>query len=130
MHWNRVISILIIDDEQSVRISLSEYLKDLGYDVTSVVTAEDAIAHLRTQKPDLMIVDIRLPGIDGIKLIIKAHEIYSDIKYLIHTGSVAFRLPDALIKLGLTSESVVKKPVNDLNIFNHKIQELLKIQNG
>ena len=119
------LNILIIDDEQSVRMSLSEYLKDLGYNVSSVITAEDAIRHIKAEKPDIMIVDIRLPGIDGTKLILKSHDIYPDIQYLIYTGSVSFRLPEQLLELGLTPDHVLKKPVHDLNIFYIKINEIL-----
>jgi DNA-binding NtrC family response regulator len=120
------IKILIVDDEHSVCISLSEYLLDQGYQVRSVLTAEGAIKQIKKEKPDIMIVDIRLPGIDGTKLIVKAHEIHADIKYLIHTGSVAFSMPDYLIELGLTPDHILKKPVRNLDIFNEKINFVLK----
>ena len=118
--------IIIVDDESSVCISLSEHLLDLEYTVNYYLTAEEALQHIEQKDPDIMIVDIRLPGIDGTKLIVKANEMNSNIKYLIHTGSVAFALPDYLIKLGLTPDHVLKKPVKDLNIFNNKIEKLVK----
>jgi len=121
------IEVIIVDDENSVCMSLSEHLLDQGYNVSYYLTAEEALQQLEMNKPDIMIVDIRLPGIDGTKLIVKASKIYSGIKYLIHTGSVAFSLPDYLTKLGLTPDHVIKKPVKDLNIFNDKIEMLINI---
>ncbi len=123
---NKNIRILIVDDEESVCVSLSEHLIDQEFQVSSVFSAEDALIQINKEQPDLMIVDIRLPGIDGTKLIEKTHEICPDIKYLIHTGSVAFVLPDNLANLGLKQSQIIKKPVRDLNIFNEKINNLFK----
>jgi len=120
------IKVIIVDDENSVCISLSEHLLDLGYMVNYYLTAEEALQQIEAFIPDIMIVDIRLPGIDGTKLIVKANEMNADIKYLIHTGSVSFSLPDYLTNLGLTSDHVIQKPVKDLNTFNEKIDRLLQ----
>jgi len=58
--------VLIVDDEQSVCWGLERLLTEEGYDVTVCPSAEEAIVAVRHRKPDLALVDVRLPGIDGI----------------------------------------------------------------
>ena len=120
------VRLLVVDDEFSVCLSLSEFLTDLGFEVSMALSAEDAIKQLKNDAPALMIVDIRLPGMDGTKLIQNANNLHPQIKYLIHTGSVAFSIPEYLKKIGLSAENVLIKPVKDLKIFETKIREILK----
>ena len=65
-------SILIVDDEQEIRDSLSIILQDEGYDCTTSKDAESALIALEKGNIDVVISDIRMPGIDGIQLWEKA----------------------------------------------------------
>lgn len=70
--------LLIVDDDKGVRESLSDILKDEGFDVITAESAEEAMELLGTISPDLIFLDIWLPGIDGIqalKLIKKTYDI-------------------------------------------------------
>lgn len=68
-------SILIVDDEQEIRDSLSIVLQDEGYDCNTSENAESALIALEKGIFDIVISDIRMPGIDGIKLLEKTLEI-------------------------------------------------------
>ena len=58
--------ILIIDDEEPIRFSLRGILEDEGYEVLEAATAEEGLAVADTQSPDLVFLDIWLPGMDGL----------------------------------------------------------------
>ncbi len=60
------ISLLLVDDEKHLRLSLSDHLTHEGFNVVTAVSGEDAIARLGTMTPDLIILDISMPGMGGI----------------------------------------------------------------
>src|SRR5258708_12425420 len=59
-------SVLIVDDEAGIRQSLSSVLRDEGYQVTAVESGEDCISTLGKRHFDIIILDIWLPGMDGL----------------------------------------------------------------
>src|SRR4029453_14808411 len=60
--------LLIVEDDEEIRVALSEALSDLGYDVTSQPTAEDALHELERKDFDAVLTDVKMPGMDGIEL--------------------------------------------------------------
>jgi|UPI000363B272 DNA-binding NtrC family response regulator len=58
-------SILIVDDDIGVRLTLQEVLSNAGYEATALITAEDALRYLQTYDPDLILLDLNLPGMHG-----------------------------------------------------------------
>jgi DNA-binding response OmpR family regulator len=71
-------SILFIEDEEELLSSITRLLLDQGYRVDAVPDAEKALALLPKSKPDLILADIRLPGIDGFDFF---HEVKKDQRY-------------------------------------------------
>ena len=59
-------NILVVDDEPVARQSLSDILKLEGFIVSSVPNGQAAVEHIRTHAVDLMIVDLKMPGMDGL----------------------------------------------------------------
>ena len=57
--------VLIVDDHEDNRIVYSTILKHFGYDVTEALNGEEGIAKARAEKPDLILMDISIPVIDG-----------------------------------------------------------------
>ena len=60
--------VLIVEDERTVRQMLHILLEDEGFDVTAAADAEEALAAWRAGEPDLLLVDLRLPGMQGLEL--------------------------------------------------------------
>lgn len=67
-------SILIVDDESGIRQSLSALLRDEGYDVTAVASGEECIEVVERRAFDLVLLDIWLPGIDGLATLERINE--------------------------------------------------------
>lgn len=116
MSENTPIRVLLVDDEYPVRVSLGGYLQDRDFDVFSAESAEEMLNLLQHQKIDWVIVDIRLPGIDGNQLIVKAHEVQPDLKFLIHTGSTTYQIPPEVTAIGITDEMLFRKPLPDMSV--------------
>jgi two-component system KDP operon response regulator KdpE len=61
--------VLVVDDEPQIVRALSVNLKALGYEVDTAATGEEALSHASQRRPDAVILDLGLPGIDGIQVI-------------------------------------------------------------
>lgn len=78
--------ILVVDDEENVRLLYKEELTDEGYEVAVAASAEEAMAEIEAQRPDLITLDIRMPGIDGIELLRLLREQDRDLPVIIVTA--------------------------------------------
>jgi CheY-like chemotaxis protein len=78
--------ILIVDDAEAVRESMSAVLKKAGYDVTEAADGEQALAMLSVQSFDLAIVDIWMPRKNGLSLLQEVRAQRSDIPIIIVSG--------------------------------------------
>jgi two-component system response regulator AtoC len=65
---------LVVDDDAAVRWSLSETLAEEGHEVLAAESAEHALAQLAEYEPDVILSDIRMPGLDGIDLLMRVRE--------------------------------------------------------
>lgn len=61
--------ILLVDDEEAIHILYRQELEDEGYKVYSALTGEDAVREVKMLSPDLVILDINMPGINGIEVL-------------------------------------------------------------
>lgn len=117
--------VLVVDDEPAIRNSLVEFLQDCQFDVYASDSAENALDLIARIPIDVAVVDIRLPKLDGDSLIMQAVLLRPRMRFLIHTGSVEYKLPEELRKLGVTPEHVFHKPQMDLRVFETAINRLM-----
>ncbi len=78
--------ILVLDDEAGITLLCDRLLKKEGYQVFAFTAAEPAITHLRKNPIDLLLVDIRMPDIDGFEVIDLAKQLQPDVAVLVMTG--------------------------------------------
>jgi len=78
--------ILIVDDESSIRLTLSALLKRAGFEVTSAENGPEAVALLERQAFELMLVDLKMPGMDGMQVVAAARRRQSDLAIIVLTG--------------------------------------------
>lgn len=119
------IKTLVVDDEFVVRNNLAAYFEDEGFTVFSAASGEEALALMAEQDFDIGIIDMRLPGIDGNALILKAHDIQPRMKFLIHTGSTNYHLPKSLTAIGMAPKQVFQKPLADLSVLTRAMKQLI-----
>ena len=123
------INVLIVDDEEMVRNNLAAYFEDDGMEVTGVDSFEGARDLLQDCQPfDICIMDMRLPGLDGNVAILALHELYPELRYLIHTGSVNYALPTELRCIGIQDEHVFAKPMADMGPMSETIRRLVDLR--
>jgi signal transduction histidine kinase/CheY-like chemotaxis protein len=80
------ISILVVDDEPGIALLCKRILSRAGYDVTSETNPRVAIEHLQQNHVDMLVVDIRMPEVDGFDVISRAQMVQPDIAVLVMTG--------------------------------------------
>ncbi len=82
----RGMRLLLVDDDEWIRDSLSLYFEGEGCRLATVGTAEEAMEEIKRQVYDIIIVDYRLPGMDGIEFLEKVKDSYPDALTLLITA--------------------------------------------
>ena len=78
--------ILIVDDEDDIRTSLGGILEDEGYQVVAAANGVDAIDVVREEVPDLVLLDIWMPGMDGIQTLERIKQLFPEITVVMMSG--------------------------------------------
>jgi len=124
-------SLLIVDDEQVVRDSLVHWFTEEGYRVEAAATAAEALARLASGDVDLIIADIRMPGMDGLELLEKIQSEQLDTAVIIMTGYASVESAVRALKHG--AFDYITKPFDpdDLSVVvrNALEQQRLKREN-
>ena len=113
-------SVLLVDDEEQFLQVLSERLTNRGLHVSSVTSGEEAVAMVENKNFDAVVVDLAMPGIDGIETTKKIKEKRPDLEIIILTGHATVKAGIEAMKLG--AEDFLEKPV-DLNVLLERIGE-------
>jgi two-component system, NtrC family, response regulator HydG len=92
--------LLIVDDEPIVRDSLGKWFAEEGYDVAAAESASEALRRLAEGRWDLALVDIKMPGTDGIELQQRMREVDSQLIVIIMTGYASVETAVAALKNG------------------------------
>lgn len=119
-------AILVVDDDPAILLNTSAYLEDEGYAVLQANTARNALSVVEQEKPSIAIIDMRLPDMNGNELILQARTLNPKMRFIIHTGSTDYVLPQSLLDIGISQEHVIHKPVVDMKIFTTVIADLLE----
>lgn len=107
--------ILVVDDEAGVRRSLEQILSYEGYDVGLAENGEGGLALLDAESPDLVLLDIRLPGMDGIEVLKRIKERYSeDVSVVMISGHGTIRNAVDALKLG--AFDFLEKPLDESRV--------------
>ena len=114
--------LLVIDDEDFIRMPIQDFFEDCGWEVVPFSTAEEALEYLRNETADCVIVDVRLPGMTGPEFIINASAIRPGIRFVIYTGSFDFSINDQLRSAGVDDSCIVRKPARDLDDIKRAVE--------
>jgi len=103
-------SILIVDDEPSILQTLSGLLSDEGFEVTTAANGYEALKIIDTESPDLVLLDIWMPGIDGIETLKEIKKGNPTIQVIIITGHGTIETAVNATKLG--AYDLIEKPLS------------------
>ncbi|MFZ0052688.1 MAG: sigma-54 dependent transcriptional regulator [Desulfobaccales bacterium] len=123
---HKKISILVVDDELSIRESLSGWLKRGGYQVDAAADGLTALAKTQENYYDIMLIDVKMPEMDGLSLLKKLKETESEITILMMTAYGDIHDAVQAIKLG--AYDYLLKPF-DLEELNFTLEKLVQMQN-
>ena len=102
--------ILVVDDEHLIRWSLEQNLKKQGYEVVTAANGEDALRFGREEQPDLVLLDIQLPGMSGIEVLERFKEYDEELVVIMVTAQGG--LDTAVNAMRLGAHDYVSKPFN------------------
>ncbi len=119
--------ILVIDDEPSIINLVSAYLKPEGYEVFTAADGNAGLKAARTFKPDLIILDLMLPGIDGIELLSRLRR-ESDVYVIMLTART--EETDKIIGLSVGADDYVTKPFSPRELVARVKAALRRLQAG
>ena len=98
---------LVVDDEPHIRAVLRGYLEADGFAVSEAADGEEAVRQVRQDAPDLVLLDVMLPGIDGLEALRQVRA-FSDVYVIVVTARA--EEVDKLVGLGVGADDYVTKP--------------------
>ena len=102
-------AVLIIEDEATLAKNIKSFLDRHGYEARTAATAEDGLAQLETFKPDIVLLDFHLPGMDGMQALARISELDSRIRTIMITGNSSIQMAVDAMKAG--ASDYLSKPV-------------------
>ena len=102
------VKLLIVDDEAIIRDALSDWLKDIGYQVFTAENGHEALEVIERERPSIMIADLVMPGMDGIELMKRAKAQQPNIEVIIITAYAS--IPTAITAMKEGAYDYIEKP--------------------
>jgi len=102
--------ILVVDDEVKACGLLKRFLETKGYDVITANNGVDAIEKVKNEKPDAMLLDIRMPGMEGIEVLKRIREFDKDVGVIMVTAVKEEETGKEALKAG--ADEYITKPID------------------
>jgi DNA-binding NtrC family response regulator len=116
--------ILVIDDEPIIRESMTAYLEDSGFSVCQAEDGRQGLEVFRREQPDLVMVDLRMPGVDGLEVLSTVIGESPDTPTLVVSGTGVIQ--DAIEALKMGAMDFVTKPILDMAVLEHAAKKALE----
>jgi DNA-binding NtrC family response regulator len=116
-------TILVVDDETQISDLLRDFLTQEGYQVFTAANGVEAISSGKQNRPDLALLDLKMPGMDGIEVFQKLREVKKDIGVIFLTGYGTLKTAKQAMRLG--AYDYLTKPF-DLGLVKSVIREALE----
>lgn len=99
--------VLVVDDEERIRSLVGSYLRAEGFEVDEAGSSEEALAKIHSRQPDLVILDVRLPGVDGFEAL---RELRRDSEVYVIMLTARTEEADKLVGLAVGADDYITKP--------------------
>lgn len=114
--------ILIVDDQFGIRALLSEVFQDEGFDTLQASNGNDALQLITAEQPDMILLDMKIPGMDGLEILRKIRGNRNEVNVIIMTAyGEASRMKEAK-SLGVLA--YIAKPF-DIDFVRGRVKELM-----
>lgn len=114
MTTERTLHILLVDDEEIVCQTIGDYLRDLRHHVDEAGDGLAALKLIETNDYDLVLLDVQMPGLDGISLLGRAQEIHPELSVVMITGHGTMEMAIQALRLG--AADFLTKPIKLLEL--------------
>lgn len=121
---NSQVRILVVDDEVPVRMSLGAFLEDCGYVVLEAENGRVGLEKFKSENPDLVLVDLRMPEVDGLEVLQKITTQSPDTPVIVVSGT-GF-IGDVVEALHRGAWDYLLKPVIDLEMLRYAVKKALE----
>jgi DNA-binding response OmpR family regulator len=112
----KVSKILIVDDEKNIRMTISQALTDMDVETDTAINGEEALAKLKDKDFGLVLLDLRMPGMDGMEVLAKLRKERPDIRIVIITAHGT--IDSAVDAMRLGAVDFIQKPFSPKEIRN------------
>ena len=121
---NNPVKILIIDDEIFIRESMGIFFEDEDFDVRTAEDGLDGIGKFTSFQPDVIFLDMRMPGMNGFEVIKKMKELSSLVPVIVMSGNSGSGYADEALARG--AWDYITKPVCNLPLLLEKVDDVLE----
>ncbi|WP_020676472.1 EAL domain-containing protein [Geopsychrobacter electrodiphilus] len=121
---NGPIRILTIDDEESIRTSFRLYLEDFDYEVLEAKNGREGLALFTSEKPDLVLCDLRMPEVDGLEVLSRVRESSPDTPIIVVSGTGV--ISDAIEAVQCGAWNYLLKPIQNFSTLHHAVEQALE----
>jgi len=116
--------VLTVDDDEFVREILAAYLEDSGYEVLQAENGRLGLETFRREKPDLVMLDLRMPEMDGLEVLGYITKESPDTPVILVSGMGT--IGDAIKALKLGAWDYIAKPIHDMGVLEHAVNKALE----
>lgn len=117
---------LIVDDEERIRHTLADVMEDEGWDAKLARNGQEAVLHFKSERPDLVLLDVWMPGVDGISILQTLKKLDPDVPVVIMSGHGTIETAVKATKLG--AFDYLEKPLS-LDKILPLLQHALEMKN-
>lgn len=106
--------VLIVDDEQDFATALAERLRLRGYEATAIFSPDEALATAKDILPDVVLLDLKLPGVRGIEMLMTMREFVPGVEIILLTGHLD--LAQRIQGMRLDAFEYIMKPIDIVDL--------------
>lgn len=115
--------LLFMDDDRAIRKLVGGYFEDLGYQVFLAEDGEQGLEICTKQQPDIILIDLRMPKVDGFEVLSVLHEQDPDLPLIVISGEG--QMADVIQALRLGAWNYHTKPIESLSLIRHSVEQAL-----